>query len=64
MGSRAPRTVERKARALAREVGVTVQRHVAARVDGFLEVVPAPVAERRAAREKVERRLRQLHPMD
>jgi len=65
MGGRAPRPVERKTRALAREeVQATVQRHVAARVDGFLEVVAEPLPERRAVREKVERRLKRLHPMD
>jgi len=66
MGPRAPRPVERKARALASEVHATgaVQRHVAARVDGFLEVAAEPLPERQPVRQKVERRLRQLHPMD
>jgi hypothetical protein len=78
MGSpRAPKTVVRKARAAAVEVQAAVQRRVAARVDGFLQVLDVDVdvaprepaaPERKQAREpvreKVERRLKQLHPMD
>jgi len=38
-----------------------VQVRVAAVVDGFLRVMPA---EKKPVREKVVRKLRQLHPMD
>ncbi|HVE81820.1 MAG TPA: hypothetical protein VND93_03195 [Myxococcales bacterium] len=60
MGGRAPRPVVRKP--LAPVV------RVAGLVDGFLEVAEEPRAragaEKRPVREKVERKLRRLHPMD
>lgn len=53
MASRAQAKVVRKPKA--------VQVRVAAVVDGFLRLMPA---EKRPVREKVVRKLRQLHPMD
>ena len=67
MRTRAQKAVIRKAKALATSVQTAVQRHVAARVDGFLQVVadaPPKPAGRHAVREKVERKLKQFHPMD
>ena len=63
MASRAPKTVMRKAKAVASagRAPAVVQVRVAGLMDGFLEVAPE---EKRPAREKVVRRLRQLHPMD
>jgi len=53
----------RKAKAVASagRAAPAVRVRVAGLVDGFLEVAPE---EERPAREKVVRRLRQLHPMD
>ena len=53
MGARPQARPARKAKA--------VQVRVAAVVDGFLRVMPA---EKKPVREKVVRKLRQLHPMD
>ena len=63
MGSRAPRPVVRKAKvvAAAQAAPLPLRVRVAGLVDGFLELMPE---EKRPAREKVVRRLRQLHPMD
>jgi hypothetical protein len=56
MGARAPRKVRSvPARAM-------VQVRVAGLQDGFLEVMPEE--KKRPVREKVVRKLRQLHPMD
>ncbi|HZN93989.1 MAG TPA: hypothetical protein VFB81_14855 [Myxococcales bacterium] len=56
MGTRAPR----KAKVITGKAAVQVR--VAGLVDGFLEVMPED--EKRPVREKVVRKLRQLHPMD
>jgi len=60
MGARAPR----KVKGLAGKAMVQVR--VAGLVDGFLEVMPevTPEEKKRPVREKVVRKLRQLHPMD
>jgi hypothetical protein len=59
--SRAPRPVMRKAKRVAVQAAVPMR--VAGLVDGFLELLPAE-EKKRPVREKVVRRLRQLHPMD